>query len=143
VAAAELKAAAASLPNLVMVGYQSADRLSEVLASADLHLILLRKGLGASSVPSKMYSILAAGRPIVASIDPDSEVTRVLGEVQAGLSVPPEDPEAFVAAVEQLLDDPQLRQEMGQAGRNWVKQWPTATQIAQKYQELAKGLAKG
>ena len=143
VAAAELKAAAASLPNLVMVGYQSADRLSEVLASADLHLVLLRKGLGSSSVPSKMYSILAAGRPIVASIDPDSEVTRVLGEVQAGLSVPPEDPEAFVAAVEQLLDDPQLRQEMGQAGRNWVKQWPTATQIAQKYQELAKGLAKG
>ena len=143
VAAAELKTAAADLPNLTMVGYQSADRLSEVLASADLHLILLRKGLGASSVPSKMYSILAAGRPVVASIDPDSEVTRVLKEAQAGLSVPPDDLEAFVAAVELLLDAPPRRQEMGQAGRSWVKQWPTAPQIAKKYQELAEGLAKG
>jgi colanic acid biosynthesis glycosyl transferase WcaI len=90
-----------------------------------------------------MYSILAAGRPVVASIDPDSEVTRVLKEAQAGLSVPPDDLEAFVAAVELLLDAPPRRQEMGQAGRSWVKQWPTAPQIAKKYQELAEGLAKG
>ena len=73
--------AAAGLDNVVFVPMQPRERLSEVLAAADIHTILLRHGLARSSVPSKMYSILAAGRPVVASVDPDTEVTRVLGNI--------------------------------------------------------------
>ena len=69
-----LEASAAGLPNLVFVDYQPAERLDEVLASADIGVVVLREGLARSSVPSKIYSILAAGRPVVASVDPHTEL---------------------------------------------------------------------
>ena len=54
-------------------------------------------GPGRSSVPSKAYSILAAGRPVVASVDEGTEVARVVEKAGAGIAVPPDDPEAFSA----------------------------------------------
>ena len=74
-----------------------------MLASGDLHVVPLRKGLAASSVPSKTYSILAAGRPLLASVDPGTEVARVVTEAQCGRAVPPDDPDAFTAAIEALV----------------------------------------
>ena len=51
-----------------------------------------RRGLAAVSVPSKTYSILAAGRPVVAAIDADTEIPRLLAASGGGLAVPPDDP---------------------------------------------------
>jgi colanic acid biosynthesis glycosyl transferase WcaI len=65
----DLEQQAADLPNLRFVDMAPIERLPEVLAAADVHVVPLRTGLARSSVPSKMYSILAAGRPIVASVD--------------------------------------------------------------------------
>ena len=67
-------------------------RLSELLATGDVHVVPLRRGLGGVSVPSKTYSIMAAGRPVVASIDPDTAVPRILAESGGGVAVPPDDP---------------------------------------------------
>ena len=55
------------------------------------------------SVPSKTYSILAAGRPVVASVDEGTEVARVVEKAGAGTAVPPDDPDAFTAALADLL----------------------------------------
>ena len=85
----ELEESAAGLPNLVFVGYQPAERLDEVLASADIHVVVLRAGLARSSVPSKIYSILAAGRPVVASVDPQTELPRLITEAACGAAVAP------------------------------------------------------
>ena len=68
-------------------------------------------------MPSKLYSILAAGRPLVASVDPGTEVARVVEQAGAGLAVPPDDPEAFTKALATLLDDPERTRAMGAAGR--------------------------
>ena len=81
-ARAELERAAAGLANVRFAGYVPDDRLAEVLATGDIHVVPLRRGLGAVSVPSKTYSILAAGRPVVAAIDPGTEVPRLLGRVR-------------------------------------------------------------
>ena len=62
VRADELRDAADDMSNLVVVGYQPAERVPEVLATADVHVVLLKAGLGASSVPSKAWSALAAAR---------------------------------------------------------------------------------
>ena len=140
VRAGDLRAAAAQRENLVVVDYQPADRVPEVLASADLHLVPLRTGLGESSVPSKTYSILAAGRPLVASIDEDSEVARVVVEAGAGLAVPPDDVEALVEAVEVLVADPERRIRMGEAGRRWAEAWRSPDQVAVAYAELVAEL---
>ena len=140
VRADDLRAAAAQRENLVVVDYQPADRVPEVLASADLHLVPLRAGLGESSVPSKTYSVLAAGRPLVASIDEDSEVARVVVEAGAGLAVPPDDVEALVEAVEVLVADPERRIRMGEAGRRWAEAWRSPDQVAVAYAELVAEL---
>ncbi len=136
VAAGELGRAAEGLPNLTVVGYQPAERVPEVLATADMHVVALRRGLAASSVPSKMYSILAAGRPLIASVDEGSEVARVVGEAGAGVAVPPEDAEAFIAAVEQLASDAEERWSMGASGRAWAEQWASPRSVAEAHMQL-------
>jgi len=141
VRADELRDVAGDLPNLVVVGYQPAERVPEVLATADVHVVLLKAGLGASSVPSKTYSALAAGRPLIASIDEGTEVARVLDDAGAGLAVPPDDLDAFVVAVERLADDPGLRTSMGAAGRRWAEEWRSPASVAAAYAGLMEELA--
>ena len=137
----DLAEVAQDLPNLVVVSYQPIDRVPEVLATADVHLVPLRTGLAASSVPSKTYSVLAAGRPVVASIDEGSEVARVLDEAGAGLSVPPDDADALVAAIERLVDDPAGRRAMGERGRRWAEAWRSPDSVAGTYADLVAELA--
>jgi colanic acid biosynthesis glycosyl transferase WcaI len=59
--------------NVRFLPFQPRDRLPEVLASADISLVTLRKGIGTGSLPSKTFSILASGRPAIASVDEQSE----------------------------------------------------------------------
>jgi colanic acid biosynthesis glycosyl transferase WcaI len=132
----ELEAAAADLPNVRFVDMQPAERLPEVLAAADVHVVPLRAGLAWSSVPSKLYSILAAARPIVASVDEGTEVDRTVERAGAGISVPPDDPAAFTAAVGRLLDEPQAAAQMGASGRQFVEGWASPAAVAAAYEEL-------
>jgi colanic acid biosynthesis glycosyl transferase WcaI len=132
----ELVARGAGLANVVWVGMQPKERLPEVLAAADVHTVLLKAGLARSSVPSKTYSILASGRPVVASVDPGTEVERVLTESGAGVAVPPEDTEAFVAAVGAVCRSATDRERMGSAGRRWVERWLSPAAVAESYEEL-------
>lgn len=131
-----LKDKASGLSNLVFVDLQPANRLNEVLASADLHVILLRKGLARSSVPSKLYSIMAAGRPVVASLDAGSEVARMLDLSNSGLSAAPNDSQAFIAAIGSLVNDPERREAMGKRGRTFVESWPSAASVASAYVDI-------
>ncbi len=135
-----LVSSAADLANVVFVGMQPKARLSEVLACGDLHVVPLRRGLAASSVPSKLYSILAAGRPIVASVDPGTEVERTVIEAGAGVAVPPDDADAFTAAITELLDDPRRRLGLGESGRRFVEGWMTPEAVAVAYEELFERL---
>ena len=112
----DLERRARGLDNVRFVDMQPKARLPEVLAAADIHVVPLRRGLAWSSVPSKLYSILAAGRPIVASVDAGTEVARTVERAGAGLAVPPEDPEAFTKAIRRLLDDAGDREAMGASG---------------------------
>lgn len=140
VARPALAEAAARLPNLRLVGYQPAERLAEVLAAADVHLILLKEGLAAASVPSKSYSILAAGRPVLAAVDPGTEVATMIDSAGAGSVVPPGDAQRFVAALERMLADPDTLREQGRSGREWVEGWASAASVAARYETLASDL---
>ncbi len=115
-ARAELEQRAAGLANVRFAGYVPDDRLGELLATGDVHAVPLRRGLARVSVPSKTYSILAAGRPVVAAIDAGTEVPRILAASGAGVVVPPDDPAGFAAAVAELVADPARAAAMGDAG---------------------------
>jgi colanic acid biosynthesis glycosyl transferase WcaI len=132
----ELERKARGLANVVFVDMQPLHRLPEVLAAGDIHLVPLKKGLAASSVPSKTYSILAAGRPLVASVDGGSEVERVLERSSAGIAVPPEDAEALTKALKSLIDAPAERARMGASGRAFVERWASPAAVAEMYEEL-------
>ena len=119
---------------------QPAQRLPEVIAAGDIHLVPLKRGLAKSSVPSKTYSILAAGRPLIASVDEGSEIARIIERTGAGIAVPPEDAEAFTKAIRQLLDAPERMQQMGEAGREFVESWASPAAVAVAYEELFEEL---
>lgn len=139
-ARAALQQRAAGLVNVRFSGYQPQHRLSEVLATGDIHLVPLKAGLGRVSVPSKTYSILAAGRPVLAAIDADTEVPRILGSSGAGLTIAPDDPEAFSTALRTMLADLPTWAARGHAGRQWVQQAASPRAVAQEYERLIRSL---
>jgi colanic acid biosynthesis glycosyl transferase WcaI len=96
----------------------------------------LKAGLARSSVPSKLYSILAAGRPVLASVDAGTEVATTIERAAAGVAVPPEDPEAFCHALDSLLADPEQRRAMGVSGRRFVEQWVSPAAVGAAYADL-------
>jgi colanic acid biosynthesis glycosyl transferase WcaI len=131
-----LEALAAGLPNVRFADYQPKERLGEVLATGDIHVVPLKRGLARSSVPSKTYSILAAGRPLLASVDPGTEVARTVAAAGAGMAVAPEDPGEFVAALGKLVGDPVGAAAMGARGRTYVERWASPAVVAQAYEAL-------
>lgn len=141
-ARADVESLCAGLPNVRFAGFQPAARLSEVLATGDVHVVPLRRGLGRVSVPSKTYSILAAGRPVLAAIDEGTEVPRILTASGAGLAVPPDDPQAFVGGLRRLLAEPDLAAERGARGRRYVEGAVSPAAVAELYERLIAGLAR-
>jgi colanic acid biosynthesis glycosyl transferase WcaI len=137
-----LEQRAAGLANFRFVDYQPKERLPEVLAAADIHVVPLKRGLARSSVPSKTYSILAAGRPLLASVDADTEVARVVRRAQSGVHVEPDDPAAFVHALTTLVDAPAQRAAMGAAGRRFVEGWVSPAAVAAAYEDLFAELGR-
>ncbi len=131
-----LRARAAAMANVRFVPMQPKSRLPEVLAAADVHLVPLRRGLARSSVPSKLYSILAAGRPVVASVDPGTEVARTVEAAGAGSAVAPDDAAALVGALRRVLADPARARAMGESGRTFVEAWASPAAVAARYEDL-------
>jgi colanic acid biosynthesis glycosyl transferase WcaI len=132
----ELERRAAGRHNVRFVDMQPKRRLPEVLAAADIHVVPLRRGLAHASVPSKTYSILAAGRPIVASVDPGTEVANLVERARAGIAVPPDDPVAFTNAITRLVAAPDKAARMGIAGREYVEEWASPAAVAAQYESL-------
>ena len=130
------------LPNLHFAGYIESERLSELLATGDIHVVPLKAGLGRVSVPSKTYSIMAAGRPVVAAIDAGTAVPRILDAAGAGLSVAPDDPDEFVAALRRLVDRPEERDAMGAGGRAWVVDNASPGAVGAAYSRLIAELRR-
>ena len=131
-----LKKSAHGLSNVRFGDYQDVSRLSEVLATGDIHVVPLKRGLGSVSVPSKTYSILASGRPVLAAVDLDTEVPRILAAADAGVCVEPENSAAFISALRAMTLDPKTLSEMGERGRKWVENHASPASVAQRYEAL-------
>jgi colanic acid biosynthesis glycosyl transferase WcaI len=135
-ARASLQERAKGLSNVRFVGYQPIERLNEVLAAADVHVVPLRKGLAKVSVPSKSYSVLAAGRALLAAIDPGTEIPRLLSESGGGVAVAPDDLAAFIGALREMLADRDRLAAMGRSGREWVERHVSPSGVASAYESL-------
>jgi putative colanic acid biosynthesis glycosyltransferase WcaI len=114
---AELQAAAARrrLPNVEFLPYRPKEDLTDSLGAADLHIVGLRRGLAGYIVPSKVYGIIAAGKPFIAGVESGAEPGLIAEEYSCGIRVEPGDPAALSAAIVGFRQDPDG--EMGSNGR--------------------------
>ena len=110
-----LEAAAANIPNVRFLPFFPGNKVSSVLAAADAHLITVKRGLEGVVVPSKMYGILAAGKPIVAVASRECDVVS-LGESKGfSVSADPDNPAAFAQLVRQLAQNPSKLETLAKA----------------------------
>jgi colanic acid biosynthesis glycosyl transferase WcaI len=127
------------LPNVQFLPHLPKDRAASLVAAADAHLISLVPGMWGSAVPSKLYGILAAGKPFVAAVDQGSEVALVAEEHGCGVRVDSGDAEALAAAVRSMADRPDP--EMGDRGRQAFAAQYTRERCTSAYRELLKDVA--
>lgn len=136
-------AAGSGIENVMFLPYQPKDRLSESLSAADVHLLPLKRGLSMFSVPSKVYGIMASGRPFIASVDEDSEISVMIKENDCGVRVEPEDPVALAEAVRALYNDRQRLERQGKNGRAYLEKNITRSICVGRYLSAISEVCKG
>jgi len=117
----EREAAAANLGNLVLLPYQPFPDLPNVLASGDTLVGLLEEDAGVFSVPSKTLSYLCAGRAMLLSVPQANLAARITRENRAGLTVPPGDTAAFLAAADELRLSAEKRDQLAHNARAYAE----------------------
>jgi glycosyltransferase involved in cell wall biosynthesis len=123
------------------LGYQPRELLSLSLSSADLHVVGLARGLSGYVVPSRLYGILAAGRPVIVAADAESETARVVFEEGCGVVVPPGRPELLAAAIRAAYDGELDLAEMGARGRAYVVREADRAVAFERYRRVLGELA--
>jgi colanic acid biosynthesis glycosyl transferase WcaI len=115
--------------------------LGKVFASADLHVVPLKPGIAAASVPSKLLSILAAGRPAVVAAEPTSPAAHLLQEADAGWVVRPGRPQALSMTIAQALSDREELARKGARGREWGLREAGISRCVSDYESLFSDVA--
>ena len=105
------------LANVKFFPYQPKERLGESLSAADVHLISVHPRALDYLMPSKLYGIMAAGRPILAAIRPESELAEFIVNEDIGMVIPPNNAEALALAIEQARMAAGRLAEQGQRAR--------------------------
>jgi colanic acid biosynthesis glycosyl transferase WcaI len=120
--------------------YQSRSVLSQSLSSADLHFVGLAKGLSGFVVPSRLYGILAAARPVIVGADAESETARLVSQVGCGIVLPPGRPELVARAIREAHDGLHDLEAMGAKGRMYVELEADREVAMGRYREVIREL---
>ncbi len=124
------------LTNVKFLPFQPRERLPQVLASADVSVVMLRKGIGTASLPSKTLSALASGRPIIASLDAHSETWDLIEKAGAGICIEPENPQELANAIMELKNAPALRERLGRNGRLWAESMHSPESATRRFEDI-------
>jgi glycosyltransferase involved in cell wall biosynthesis len=116
-AALEERARALALTNVLFLPFQPKDRLAESFAAADVFVVSLQQGLAGYIVPSKLYGILAAGRPFVAAVEESCEVASVARRHMCGLVAEPGNAADLAAKIVVFYRDPEMAARFGASAR--------------------------
>ncbi len=114
---ARLVASADGTQAVRFLPFRPANEIPYVLAAGDIHIVTIKRGLEGVIVPSKLYPILAAGKPVLAVSTPDADVARIITRAGCGLVVDPGNPESVAGAIRDLAAHPERVAEMGRRAR--------------------------
>lgn len=137
----QLETLVAHLPNVTLLPLQPLSRLNDLLNAADIHLLPQRAGAADLVMPSKLTGMLSSGRPVVATADHGTQVAQVVE--CCGLVVPAEDASALHAAVQRLIDDEPLRQQLGAAAREYAVEHLGKEQVLLQFERNLQNLVLG
>ncbi|MEN6328046.1 MAG: WcaI family glycosyltransferase [Syntrophomonas sp.] len=122
------------LENLRFLPVQPFERLPEMLAAADIHLVVQKREAADIVMPSKLTNILAAGRPCIATADPWTTLYEVVDSYETGLVCPPEELEHFTDSIKKLAEEGELRRKMGENARKYAEQWLSKDYILEDFE---------
>lgn len=128
------------LDNVLMFPLQPTERISEVYSIADVCVISCTPGTGGSGMPSKTWTIMAAGVPIIASFDMPSEMERTIEGAKCGFCTKAGDEEALKKRIIQLYENNQLKESLGQNARNYAEASVSKTEAVSKYLEVIENV---
>jgi colanic acid biosynthesis glycosyl transferase WcaI len=140
-AAGDLRRQAESLGlrNVRFLPFQPFDVVPDIYAASDVCLVPQAAGTGLHGLPSKIYRIMACGRPMIGMCDPDSEVADLIRDAQCGLVVRPNDPEALAVAVTTASESGPAWNLRGAQGRSFVQRWYSVGEVTTAYLSLFEG----
>jgi glycosyltransferase involved in cell wall biosynthesis len=129
------QAEAWGLDNVTFVPVQPREEIPSFYRACDVCLVPLRdKPVFKTVLPSKMFEIMAVGRPMIVSIGGEAE--RVVSEGNAGLCIPPESPDELVDAIQTLYADPERRETLATRAESYVWEEFSRPALADRYLEL-------
>jgi putative colanic acid biosynthesis glycosyltransferase WcaI len=137
----QLETAASGAANVRFLPFFPASKIPSVLAAGDAHIITIKRGLEGVVVPSKMYGILAAGRPIIAVAPSETDAASLGARCGFGISADPDKPEQLIAAVRALLADSPRLAAMGRAARAVASDYDRVSEI-QKFLHIIEEAAR-
>jgi colanic acid biosynthesis glycosyl transferase WcaI len=126
--------------NVRFLPLQPRDMLPHMLSAADVLLLNQRADVVDMVIPSKLLTYMAAGRPIVAAVHPDSEAARYIRQAECGLIVPPEEPGLLADAIRQLYANPELAARFGRNARAFAEEHFARERVLQQYDEFFRRL---
>lgn len=106
--------------NVLLLPLQSREKLPEMLAAADVGLILQKQNVVCFNMPSKIPLLLASGRPIIASVPSNGTAASSVRNSGGGLVVAPESPKALAMAIMDLYKNPAKAAKLGEKGRKFA-----------------------
>jgi colanic acid biosynthesis glycosyl transferase WcaI len=136
----ETQIATMALSNITLLPYLPRSEVPYIYASADLSLVPLMAGTAQTTIPSKIYTIMASGRPVLVSVDEDSELTWIVKQAQCGIAVPPDDTNALEAGIRQAFAAQVEFRQYGENGRRYVEAHFSRRAVNAQYQALIEQL---
>jgi hypothetical protein len=135
---AQIEMAAAGCTNVRFLSFFPASKISSVLAAPDAHVVTIKRGLEGVIVPSKMYGILAAGKPIVAVAGRETDVAKI-GEARGfAVSADPDDASQVAYVVRQIFGNADTLRRMGVAARSAARDYDQRSEL-QKFVRIIEG----
>jgi colanic acid biosynthesis glycosyl transferase WcaI len=138
---ASIGAAASSIPNIRFLPFRPVGQVPHVMKAGDLHVITVRRGLEGVVVPSKLYSTLAAGRPVLAVASKESDAARIVVESGCGVAADPDDPFAVAASIRQLRDNPERLAAMGHRAREVANRYARVNEL-ERFADIIEDAAR-
>jgi colanic acid biosynthesis glycosyl transferase WcaI len=136
-----VEALARNAKNVRFLPFFPASKIPSVLAAPDAHVITVKRGLEGVVVPSKMYGILAAGKPIIAVAPEETDAASLGAKFGFAVSADPDDPERIAAATRSLVMDNEKVEAMGRAARAVAPDYDRVKEL-QKFVKIIEGAVK-